>query len=197
MALVYLVSTRCSDIVTELLLIAQKLSLDRLCLFFSHLRPMSLSKHLAESVSLFTMITTSHTHSNGSCTQSNNDPSEMNSVRNTSALLPQPLSSLAPNTQCSLSIARVGKVVHTISSGTAASVTVRLLTKSSSVNQLRKDEKLEQTRGKKRLIGRQPDPQCKAKRRASRSTAITVRKCENCVDGTCPHCSQRYSTLVN
>ena len=51
MVLVYLASTRCHDLTTELLLIAQKLPIDKLLLFFSHIRPLSLSSHLAENVS--------------------------------------------------------------------------------------------------------------------------------------------------
>ena len=50
MVLVYLASTRCHDLTTELLLIAQKLPIDKLLLFFSHVRPLSLSSHLAENV---------------------------------------------------------------------------------------------------------------------------------------------------
>lgn len=50
MALVYLVSTRCHDLITELLLIAQKLPMDKLLLFFSYLRPLSLAQHVAENV---------------------------------------------------------------------------------------------------------------------------------------------------
>ena len=50
MALVYLASTRCTDLTTELLLIAQKLPIDKLLLFFSRVRPLSLSSHLAENV---------------------------------------------------------------------------------------------------------------------------------------------------
>ena len=50
MALVYLASTRCHDLVTEVLLIAQKLPMEKLLLFFSYLRPLSLAKHIAENV---------------------------------------------------------------------------------------------------------------------------------------------------
>lgn len=50
MVLVYLASTRCHDLTTEMLLIAQKLPIDKLLLFFSHIRPLSLSIHLAENV---------------------------------------------------------------------------------------------------------------------------------------------------
>ena len=50
MLLVYLASTRCCDLNTELLLIAQKLPMNKLLLFFSHVRPLSLSNHLAENV---------------------------------------------------------------------------------------------------------------------------------------------------
>ena len=48
MTLIYLASTRC-DLTTELLLIAHKLPMDKLLLFFSHLQPISLSKHIAEN----------------------------------------------------------------------------------------------------------------------------------------------------
>lgn len=50
MILVYLASTRCHDLTTELLLVAQKLSTDKLLLLFSHLHPISLSKHIADNV---------------------------------------------------------------------------------------------------------------------------------------------------
>lgn len=50
MALVYLASTRCHDLTTELLLIAQKLPTDKLLLFFSRVQPLSLASHLAENV---------------------------------------------------------------------------------------------------------------------------------------------------
>ena len=50
MVLVYLASTKCHDLTTELLLIAQRLPIDKLLLFFSHIRPLSLSSHLAENV---------------------------------------------------------------------------------------------------------------------------------------------------
>ena len=50
MALVYLASTRCHDLTTELLLVAQKLPSDKLLLFFSRVQPLSLASHLAENV---------------------------------------------------------------------------------------------------------------------------------------------------
>ena len=50
MVLVYLASTRCCDLTIELLLITQKLPMDKLLLFFSRVRPLSLSNHLAENV---------------------------------------------------------------------------------------------------------------------------------------------------
>lgn len=50
MALVYLASTKCHDLITELLLIAQKLPMEKLLLFFSYLRPLSIAKHIAENV---------------------------------------------------------------------------------------------------------------------------------------------------
>ena len=50
MLLVYLASTRCPDLTTELIMITQKLPLDKQFLLFSHLRPISLSKRIAENV---------------------------------------------------------------------------------------------------------------------------------------------------
>ena len=217
MVLVYLASTRCDDLITELLLIAQKLPMDKLLLFFSYLRPLSLAKHVAENVpqlkerfARFTVVF----NSNGGdvikqslIESSNSKPTSVNNTGSSFKQLSQVTSE--KETQMQVSHPRI-VYASVVSSGCYPKypnvpqpfiIPGLLAQSSSSLNCQPSSHYKQEECGKKDeapftvCTKHVPNSQHMASVKELKSVAMVQGKmgCENCIDATCPRCIQAQS----